>query len=487
METPFFNNVFNYPITEFEKHLKQESNNRIFFSGRYGTGKTSFITRYFGHNECRDLYEVYHLFPVNYSISSNEDIIKYIKYDIILGMLERNESFPEESKGYLKTLPAFLLKRMDKVFEAILSMVPEVGKSVLDMYEKLGKLKDEYLSYHDQENIGDGDKLAEYIDVLEGQNGSLVENDVITKIISAKIQSSRPKESILVVDDLDRLDPEHVFRILNVFAAHFDTKASTRDANKFGFDKVIIVGDIENIRNIFHHRYGSQVDFTGYIDKFYSSDIYHFDNRGAMEKVAEKVVNSYTLDGNKDRAMDLYFKDGFLFAIIKSLLEKGNLSLRAILNTYSKELTYHNEDVDLMYYHKVSAWRVPMIYRLKYLSELIGGKNNLVAIFEKFKRGDIIFDDISFYPGNLLYILNYNIEGRQKGLTAVIYKDEEYLLEPERDFYSDSISRVKMYKSLKSGINGDFSKGEEYRATVDEFWQLNIDVVNRLNVLGYIK
>jgi hypothetical protein len=63
--------------------------------------------------------------------------MKYIKYDIILAMLEQHDRFSEESKGYLKSLPKFMLKRMNKVLEAIIAMVPEVGKNILDMYEKL--------------------------------------------------------------------------------------------------------------------------------------------------------------------------------------------------------------------------------------------------------------------------------------------------------------------------------------------------------------
>jgi len=49
------------------------------------------------------------------------------------------------------------------------------------------------------------------------------ESDIISEIIKAKIQKSKEKrESVLILDDLDRIDPEHIFRILNIFSAHFD-------------------------------------------------------------------------------------------------------------------------------------------------------------------------------------------------------------------------------------------------------------------------
>lgn len=490
MAAPYFKEIFKFPITEFTKHLELEDNERIFFSGRYGSGKTTFIKDYFDLSDKKSGYEIYHLFPVNYSISSNEDIIRYIKYDIILAMLERHDEFPQESKSYLKTLPAFILKKADKVFAAILAMVPEVGKSILEMYEKLGELKEAYLAYHDDENKGDGEKLAEYMDLLEGQSGTLVENDIITKIIFSKIKSNNAKKSVLIVDDLDRLDPEHIFRILNVFAAHFDTRTSTRGNNKFGFDKVIIVGDIENIRNIFHYRYGTLADFTGYIDKFYSTDVYHFDNRMAVASVTDNIIGSYTSDGKKEEAKYLYFKDGWLRAILSLILEKGDLSLRSVLNTYGKNLSYHIEKPDLGNYSPIDAWRVPMIHKFKYLTELLGGVNNTTSFLKKLQRESIRLEFIPLYAGNLLYIVHYETVEKSREQSIIIdYNNQKFLLDVERDLEDDSsfIIRVIMYKAVYKGITNEYSRGEEYIATPAEFWSLTIEVINRLHVLGYLK
>jgi hypothetical protein len=137
---------------------------------------------------------------------------------------------------------------------------------------------------------------------LELKEGTIYENDIVTKSISTSIEklkreninteevdeNAKEKEVILIIDDLDRLDPEHVFRLFNVFASHFDNYEKDGKKNKFGFDKVLFVCDIKNIRNIFHHKYGSDVDFNGYIDKFYSSEIYHFDNRKAIVSILKK-------------------------------------------------------------------------------------------------------------------------------------------------------------------------------------------------------
>ncbi|MFA6550842.1 MAG: hypothetical protein WCT36_05855, partial [Candidatus Gracilibacteria bacterium] len=50
---------------------KVENNKRVFFTGRFGIGKTYFLKEFFlSHKE---EYEVFHLFPVKYQISDNDD------------------------------------------------------------------------------------------------------------------------------------------------------------------------------------------------------------------------------------------------------------------------------------------------------------------------------------------------------------------------------------------------------------------------------
>jgi len=87
------------------------------------------------------------------------------------------------------------------------------------------------------------------------------------------------KENVLIIDDFDRLDPDHIFRILNILSVHQDYKSGD---DKFGFDKIIVVCSLENIEAIYKHKYGSEVDFDGYIEKFYSTEVFHFNNRFAI-------------------------------------------------------------------------------------------------------------------------------------------------------------------------------------------------------------
>jgi hypothetical protein len=64
---------------DFKTHFDLKNNSRILFSAPFGKGKTTFLNLYF--DEYNKEYEAFHLYPVNYSVASNEDIFKYIKRD----------------------------------------------------------------------------------------------------------------------------------------------------------------------------------------------------------------------------------------------------------------------------------------------------------------------------------------------------------------------------------------------------------------------
>jgi len=288
---------------QFKIHLSIPGNERIIFSGKFGHGKTTFLSEFFKdenqkQNFQRKKYNVIRLFPVNYSIASNEDIFKYIKYDIILEMLEKQYKVEEVYIDQLKTLPKYLHKNGYKILAAMLHMIPQVGKDLVELLDRSEELKDlisEYENFHKEaeEEKNETNGLIDFFDKLENQEGSIFEENVVSKTIEKILaQSNEDEENVLLIDDLDRIDPEHIFRILNVFAAHFDRRNKMHSKNKFGFDKVILVCDIENIRNIFAAKYGANTDFNGYIDKFYSYEIFCYSIRNAIQSFAQGMINN---------------------------------------------------------------------------------------------------------------------------------------------------------------------------------------------------
>ena len=85
---PIDKSLFTEAAKDFKIHFERENNSRIIFSGIYGIGKSTFLSSIFEDSYQKQLfssekYNIFHLYPVNYSIASSEDIFRYIKYDII--------------------------------------------------------------------------------------------------------------------------------------------------------------------------------------------------------------------------------------------------------------------------------------------------------------------------------------------------------------------------------------------------------------------
>src|ERR1700733_12959593 len=246
MGNPYFREIFEYPIEQFSAHLEMPGNDRIIFSGKFGIGKTKFIEDFFTEKNQKSIfldhqkYTVYCLSPIHYSISSTEDVINYIKYDVIFEFLRKGYEFESKDLEFIERLPLFLKQNLTKVAAAMIRMIPEVGKDISESIEKIQQLREEFDKFSKEANQSDGDVFAEYLEKLEQKNGSIYGNDVVTKLI-ANVVTKKGENPILIIDDLDRLDPEHIFRILNVFSAHFHSPAYNQGQNKFGFKKIILV------------------------------------------------------------------------------------------------------------------------------------------------------------------------------------------------------------------------------------------------------
>jgi hypothetical protein len=78
----------------------------MIFSGIFGIGKTYFLKEFFKENS--DNYELFLLSPINYSISNNDDIIDYIKYDIAFELLGKNVDYEKTDFSKLLTSQFYL-------------------------------------------------------------------------------------------------------------------------------------------------------------------------------------------------------------------------------------------------------------------------------------------------------------------------------------------------------------------------------------------
>jgi len=310
------------PFKTFEEHIAEYGNSRILFSAPYGAGKTTFLKDFFDKKV--DEYEVIYLFPVNYSVARNEDIFKYIKCGILFQLLGKDVEFNKEEFKYLQTLPQYILQNPIKILAPFVKLLPQIGSSAFEILEKLEDLRKSYFEFHKEAQVDEKEEAESYIEKIYNEEGSIYEDNFYTQLIRELIEqlNSKGKKTVLVIDDMDRMDPDHIFRVLNVFAAHFDSEDyDYGNSNKFGFKKIVFVCDIQNIKKLFQYRYGNSVDFAGYIDKFFSNSIYRFSNTFAVKQFIESI---------RMISPENFQLQVFLI-ILQDLYATVNLSLRELL------------------------------------------------------------------------------------------------------------------------------------------------------------
>jgi len=315
--------TFRIPIEKlfpkFEEHLNIKNNRRILVSGKFGIGKTYFLNEFFKNK--KDKYECYHLFPINYQISANDDIIEFLKYDILVEILKKDKDIFSEDEynkfwSFQQLLYLWGKNNLREIFNVGLSLIPKLGRPLKDISD----LIESFWQFKEQVEQGGKEIIGGFIEKIKKKK--ITETDYLSEIIKQKIITQKgEKKSVLILDDLDRIDPEHIFRILNVFSAHFDLESKKELPNKFGFDKVIIVADFPNLESIFHHKYGQDTDSSGYFNKFFSVEIFQFKNEKLIQETIDQLISNFKVeDENLKEAMG---PSGFLRIILEDILKKA--------------------------------------------------------------------------------------------------------------------------------------------------------------------
>lgn len=324
-------------LSDFKSHLEIENNKRILFSGPFGTGKSTFLNE-LSKDENQDFFYL-KIFPVNYSVSLNEDVFELIKFDLLfqlIGQYYDEIKLKKEDFTLLLKSQVFIMERIKfmPLLYAILGFSEKIGTPIVDFIKALEKTVGDFKEFSDEVKIDEENDIMKFLKSIEQRKGSTHEMDAVSELIFdliERIKKEKNKKSVLIIDDLDRLDPEHIFRLFNIFSAHYN---EINGENKFGFDKVIFVCDIENIRKIFHHRYGFDVDFSGYIDKFYSISPFDFDNRVYVKEKIIQLLYKIQFVSTLNK-YDLKKNDNFFDAtraIVQTLIDARLLNLRMLLN-----------------------------------------------------------------------------------------------------------------------------------------------------------
>jgi len=384
---------------KFNEHLDIENNSRILFSGKFGIGKTYFLNEFF-ENKKGD-YEVFHLFPVNYQITSNENIIEFLKYDILIELLKKDKDIVQKNDySNLIDLQRLLYiwgkDNFVEIFKTGVSIIPKLGKP---LKEVVG-LTENFWKFKKGIEAGGQGLVDNFLKEIKEKN--ILETDSLSELLKRKIKKQKgKKQSILILDDLERIDPEHIFRILNVFSAHLDSN-NEEIPNKFNFDKIILVADIKNLRSIFHYRYGDQTDFNGYFNKFFSEEVFQFKNEEIIAEVMDEVISHFQIKNMKDIESALGI-NGFLRIILKDILlrslelnGKEKLDLRQLLKGVKFQIpSFKNGS----YERDSFSGRDQVIPQLinisiKVLISIFGGvEKDFISVLEEIKNNIKTLDD----------------------------------------------------------------------------------------------
>lgn len=218
-------------IQDFKQVFENE--NRIIFSARFGDGKSYFLNEFMkNYDEKKNDYYFITLHPVNYVVEENRDVIEYIKRDILFQLIKDNRIY-DFKEGYDKIFDAVCnVESLFKLADFAASIIPVNGlKEGYKALKGLVPTIDEKRKEQDVLHVVDDNLNGFY-----GKSGSISECDAFTYLI--QIQKSLEQmmaKSVLIIEDLDRIDPAHLFRIMNVLSSQVDNPyySEVPHGNKF--------------------------------------------------------------------------------------------------------------------------------------------------------------------------------------------------------------------------------------------------------------
>lgn len=352
----------NDKLREFKQYI--DSADRIILSAQFGDGKTFFLQKVREDKEIADEYKIFTLYPVNYQVAQNEDIFEYIKRDLLIQLDKENLLPHVDLGGMIDSI--FTLESFKEVFAFLMAFVPG-GK----VYEKLfNKVLDIGKEYQEKKQT-----IDRYLESFSISKGCIYEEDAYTKMIRGALKYLREginvyggnKKSVLVIEDLDRLDPAHLFRILNVISAHIDD-ASNPDkvGNKFGVDKIVLVMDYEATRHIYEHFYGKSAPYEGYMSKFISDEPFRYSLRelaiSRFKTILSQLV-SFSIDFTG-------------FAVLEKRISQ--FSIRDMHRICSLDYKTRVLEPYIEFHHKHFSTNLPVFKLMVYMAEMGVGESELI-------------------------------------------------------------------------------------------------------------
>ena len=456
-------------LIEFKERIETEE--RIILSSGFGDGKTYFLDKFKENN--KEQFEFITLYPVNYQIANNREVFEYIKRDILIQMVANGMIKPDYEIPESMMIQYFIMNNSGTIFDTLLGTIPLLGlteptvsafllglkslKCIKSMYDRLKDYKKKI------ENKEDINIIESFIESFSMEKGGLYEIDLITKLIIDNIrwykESSPKRKVILIIEDLDRIDPEHMFRILNVFTAHIDRKYQLeswslhRDNmisyenlnNKFGLNNSVTVFDYYRTAQTFIHKYGEKANYKGYINKFITQVPFKYSiTETARKRLREYISEKCFVSESTLEHADIYN--------IGNIIRQ--LSVRDVQQILDNVDSYIYDETAVFGTKRIRT--IAPITRFIVILHLLG--------FSNYEINHIIFYRLS--PLERLYCINSFIYSEIRKYDNILYEETIYAIKENtiRDYiesiefkkiigYSDcKVDRTTIENSLRTAF-----------------------------------
>lgn len=159
--------------SRFSIFLKEQDNKNIIFSGIFGIGKTYFLRKFFHENP---KYKVAYISPINYSISKNEDVLEYIKFDIIFELSKMGVVFNKLDCSSSLALQMYIKENFEDLVKLLLTMGEKLYFKT-DILKTIFNLKNELEKYKNGISINEEKDFVDFLTNCSNQTGSIYEDN----------------------------------------------------------------------------------------------------------------------------------------------------------------------------------------------------------------------------------------------------------------------------------------------------------------------
>lgn len=461
-------------LEEFYRHLSADDVDRTIFSAKFGDGKTEFLHQF--KEKYSNEYTFYTLYPVNYQIAPNEQIMEYIKRDLLFQLILNSTLTPIGNIPDHILIQWYLHQKWFDILTENINLASRIGlntsqfgiviKGISNLIKSIKRQCKKFDEFKKEITKGNFEKVTDIIENLSEGAGNIYELDPISWLIAQSI-AKQDRKPVLIIEDLDRIDPAHLFRILNIFSAHIDRHYLCSDKtiyqddeerpfdelpNKFGFDKIIFVMDADATRSVFNNFYGNS-NYEGYISKFFSKYIFYY---SIIEDAKEYLY--FHIIG--ECLVDLETFNKALQAIKFELEQKSVRDIAKVLENFKG--AYRKEKIevteDFCFFSDT-----PLVTLLATLRRLGVNRNQLSEFLKAIEPKEMFIKLLGCFAMDKESILNNGkIYYCGAGYQMLFYKDKDGYKLPERVEVLGNISPLERNEFFEIEVDRILEKALRY-------------------------